>query len=387
MPHMPAVRPLRPFFSSGPCAKRPGWSPAALEHSLIGRSHRSKGAKDRLARVIAMSREILGIPEDWLLAIVPASDTGAVEMALWSLLGPRPVDVLAFESFSAEWARDVISELGLDARLFAAPYGELPELAQIDWARDVVMAWNGTTSGVRMPEGAIPAAHEGLVICDATSAVFAMDLPWARLDVATWSWQKALGGEAGHGMLALNARAIQRLLTHRPNWPMPKIFRLVQKGKLIEGVFRGETINTPSMLAVEDQLDALAWARQLGGLPALIRRTEENFAILAHWVATAPWVEFLARDQAIRSTTSVCLRLADDWSLAQPPASQARLAAMIAELLEREGVAFDIAHYRDAPPGLRIWLGATIEAGDVVALLPWLDWSFSSARAQLQNAA
>ena len=383
----PTSRPLRPFFSSGPCAKRPGWNSAALEAALLGRSHRSKPAKARLAEVINLSRDILAMPEDWRLGIVPASDTGAVEMALWSLLGPRAVDVLAFENFSTDWAKDVTRELKLDARIHRADYGMLPDLSRVDWSHDVVLAWNGTTSGVRLPMNTIPARHEGLAICDATSAVFAMHLPWERLDVVTWSWQKVLGGEAGHGMLALGPRAIERLVNHRPAWPMPKIFRLVQDGRLIESIFRGETINTPSMLAVEDQLDALRWAEGLGGLPSLIERTEANFRMLSEWVRRSAWAGFLAEDEGLRSPTSVCLKFTDAYVLKQPLEVQSRIAAGISEMLEREGVAYDINAYRDAPPGLRIWCGATIEADDVGALLAWLDWAFAVTLAQARNAA
>jgi phosphoserine aminotransferase len=383
LPPKPAVKPGRPHFSSGPCAKRPGWSLAALAPACLGRSHRSKAGKARLAEVIERSRKILGLPAGWRLGIVPASDTGAVEMALWSLLGARSVDVLAWESFGQGWVADVAKQLKLgDVRVLEAPYGRLPDLAQVDGARDIVFAWNGTTSGVRVPDGAwIPAAREGLVICDATSAAFAMELPWDRLDVATWSWQKVLGGEAAHGMLALGPRAVARLENHKPAWPLPKIFQLTKGGKLIEGIFQGETINTPSMLAVEDAIDSLRWAEEIGGLPGLIRRTSENFAVLAAWVERTPWVDFLAEAPATRSPTSVCLRIVDPWFTALAPADQAKTAKALADRLEAEGVAYDIGAYRDAPPGLRIWAGATVERADLEALTPWLDWAYAVQRA------
>ena len=363
----PQLRPANPNFSSGPCAKRPGWSLQALSGALLGRSHRAAEPKARLAEVIERSKAILGIPSDWRVGIVPGSDTGAVEMTMWSLLGPRPVDVLAFESFSEAWATDIVKQLKLPgARVLAAPYGHLPDLAQIDPAHDLVLAWNGTTSGVRLPHADfIAPAREGLVICDATSAAFAMALPWDKLDVVTWSWQKALGGEAAHGMLALSPRAVARLETHKPAWPLPKVFRLTSGGKLAEGVFRGETINTPSMLCVQDALDGLRWAESIGGLPVLIARSEANLAAIAAWVDRTPWAGFLAADPATRSCTSICLTVAG---------ADAKAMAVV---LEREGVAFDIAAYRDAPPGLRIWGGATVETADVEALLPWLDWAYA----------
>ncbi len=373
----PDLRPATPHFSSGPCAKRPGWSLEALAGAQLARSHRAREPKARLAEVITRSRAILGMPADWRLGIVPGSDTGAVEMALWSLLGARPVDILAFESFSAGWANDVVKQLKLaEARVLDAPYGELPDLGAVDPAHDLVLAWNGTTSGVRLPGGDfISADRAGLVIADATSAAFAMDLPWDRLDVVTWSWQKVLGGEAAHGMLALSPRAVERLLTHRPAWPLPKVFRLVSGGKLAEGVFKGETINTPSMLAVEDALDGLRWAERIGGRAALIARSEANLAAVARWVAAREWVEFLARRPETRSPTSICLRLTAPWFTALDAAAQAEAAKRLAALLEAEGVAYDIASYRDAPPGLRIWGGSTIETSDIEALLPWLDWA------------
>jgi len=368
----PASRPERPYFSSGPCAKRPGWTPEILTDAVLGRSHRSAAGKAKLGEVIQLSRDVLGIPADYRLGIVPASDTGAVEMALWSLLGPRPVDVLAWESFSAEWAGDVAKELRLEPRVLKVGYGQLPDLGAVDWSRDVVFAWNGTTSGVSVPDGDwITADRQGLAICDATSAVFAMELPWAKLDVVTWSWQKVLGGEAAHGMIALSPRAVERLTSHRPAWPVPKIFRMAKDGKLIDGIFKGDTINTPSLLCVEDQIDALQWARGIGGLPALIARSRGNLAVLERWVAASDWARFLADDPKARSNTSVCLKIVDR------DVDQAKVASGIAGLLEKEGVAFDIGSYRDAPPGLRIWCGATVERADLEALTPWLDWAFA----------
>jgi phosphoserine aminotransferase len=385
---MPELRPANPDFSSGPCAKRPGFTLDALDGALLGRSHRAKGPKARLAEVIDRSRAILGMPDDWRLGIVPASDTGAMEMALWSLLGARPVDILAFESFSEGWATDVLKQLKLDdARVLKAPYGTLPELGQVNMAHDVVLAWNGTTSGVRIPGGDwIAADREGLVICDATSAAFAMDLPWEKLDVVTWSWQKVLGGEAAHGMLALSPRAVERLLTHKPAWPLPKIFRLTSGGKLAEGVFKGETINTPSMLCVEDALDGLRWAEQAGGLCGLIARSEANLAAVAAWVARSDWAAFLAEDAATRSCTSICLKITASWFTALDAAAQADAAKRIAGLLEKHDAAYDIASYRDAPPGLRIWGGATVETSDISALLPWLDWAHAAVKADFASS-
>ncbi len=370
----PATRPANPRFSSGPTAKRPGWTSAVLADACLGRSHRSAPAKAKLASVIDRSRAILGIPDDYRLAIVPASDTGAVEMALWSLLGPRGVDVLAWESFGKAWVTDVVKQLKLpDVRVLEADYGALPDLAQVAPDRDVVFTWNGTTSGVRVPDADWLRGRDGLAICDATSAAYAMPLPWDRLDAVTWSWQKALGGEAQHGMLALSPRAVERLEGHTPAWPMPKLFRLTKAGALVEGLFKGETINTPSMLAVEDHLDALAWAEGLGGLPALIARTEANAKVIAAWVAATPWIDYLAADPATRSTTSVCLRLSDP--------AEAPVAKVMTQLLSEVGVAYDIGPHRDAPAGLRIWAGATVEASDLAALLPWLDWAYATARA------
>lgn len=379
----PDGRPRTPFFSSGPCAKRPGWTPEILKTATLGRSHRSKDGKAKLLQVIEQSRAILGIPADYKIAVVPASDTGAVEMALWSLLGPRPVTLLAWESFGSGWVGDVTKELKLkDAKTVKAGYGALPDLGAVDWKGDVVFTWNGTTSGVRVPnDDWVAAEREGLSICDATSAVFAMDLPWAKLDVVTWSWQKVLGGEAAHGMIALSPRAVARLESYTPPWPLPKIFRMTKAGKLNEGLFKGETINTPSMMAVEDQLDALAWAKAQGGLKGLIARSEANFQALAAWVERTPWIDFLAEAPATRSTTSVCLKIVDPWFQGLSPEDQAAAAKTLAGLVEKEAAGFDIGAYRDAPPGLRIWCGATVETADIVALTPWLDWAFAETRA------
>ena len=380
----PAARPANPRFSSVPCAKRPGWTLDALSGALLGRSHRAKEPKARLAEVIDRSKAILGMPADWRLGIVPASDTGAVEMALWSLLGARGVDMPVWEAFSKDWATDVQKQLRLpDARVLSAPYGRLPDLGAVDWARDVVFVWNGTTSGVRVPDGDwIAPDREGLAICDATSAAFAMRLPWDRLDVVTWSWQKVLGGEAAHGMLALSPRAVARLESHKPAWPLPKIFRMTKDGKINEGIFRGETINTPSMLAVEDAVDGLAWAESVGGLDGLVARSEANLAAIAAWVARTPWADFLAEDAATRSCTSICLKIVAPWFKALDAEGQAAAAKRLTALLEREGVALDAASYRDAPPGLRILGGATVETADIEALLPWLDWAFSEVEAE-----
>jgi phosphoserine aminotransferase len=373
----PDLRPNNPNFSSGPCAKRPGFTLDALAGAFLGRSHRAAEPKARLAEVITLSRSILGIPADWRLGIVPGSDTGAVELALWSLLGARGVDILTFESFGEGWATDILKHLKLkDARVLSAPYGQLPDLAAVDPAHDIVFTWNGTTSGVRVPNADwIPADRQGLAICDATSAAFAMDLAWDKLDVVTWSWQKVLGGEAAHGMLALSPRAVERLETYTPAWPLPKLFRLTSKGKIAEGIFKGETINTPSMLCVEDAVDGLRWAQGLGGLPTLIGRSEANLDAVEAWVAKSDWSGFLAEDPAIRSCTSICLKITAPWFTALPADGQAKAAKQLASLLEKQGVAYDIGAYRDAPPGLRIWAGATVETSDVVALLPWLDWA------------
>jgi phosphoserine aminotransferase len=378
----PTRRPAEPHFSSGPCAKRPGWSAAALEGALVGRSHRSGEAKARLAEVIERSRALAGVPRDWRLGIVPASDTGAFEMAMWSLLGARGVDVLAWESFGKGWLGDVVEQLGLDdVRTFEADYGALPDLGAVGGDRDVVFTWNGTTSGVRVPDGEwIGSDRSGLCLCDATSAVFAMALPWDKLDVVTWSWQKVLGGEGQHGMLALSPRAVDRLESYTPPWPLPKIFRLTKGGALIEGIFRGETINTPSMLCVEDALDALRWAEGIGGGPALIARSEANLAAIAAWVAATDWADFLAVDPATRSSTSVCIKIVDPWFVALAAARQSATARRLGAVLESEGVAYDINGYRDAPPGLRLWAGATVERDDLEALLPWLDWAYAQVR-------
>jgi phosphoserine aminotransferase len=381
-PMQPRSRPTRPHFSSGPCAKRPGWSVGGLADAAVGRSHRAKLGKQKLAAVIDRSRELLGLPEDYRLGIVPASDTGAVEMVLWSVLGARGVDVLAWESFGSGWVTDVTKQLKIaDARSLVADYGELPDLSQVDFGRDVVFTWNGTTSGVRVPDGSwIPDEREGLTICDATSAVFAMDLPWQKLDAVTWSWQKVLGGEGGHGMLALSPRAVERLESYTPPWPLPKIFRMTKGGKLIGGIFSGETINTPSMLCVEDVLDALAWVEGIGGRKALQERSEANLASVARWVERTDWVDFLAARPETRSCTSICLQIVDGWFAALSDAERAATAKRLVARLEEEGVAYDVASYRDAPPGLRVWGGGTVENSDVEALLPWLDWAFEVTR-------
>ena len=383
MTNAPGLRPKSPHFSSGPCAKRPGWSPEALSSTLVGRSHRSKEGKARLVEVINRSKAILGMPRDYRLAIVPASDTGAVEMALWSLLGARGAEVLSWESFGEGWATDVTKQLKLKGvRVVKADYGQLPDLKAVDWSNDVVFTWNGTTSGVKVPDGEwIPDDRQGLAICDATSAAFAMDLPWPKLDVVTWSWQKVLGGEAQHGMLALSPRAIQRLESYVPPWPLPKLFRMTKAGKFDEAPFKGETINTPSMLAVEDALDGLRWAERVGGLKGLIARSEANLKVLSDWVDRTEWAGFLAKDPANRSSTSVCLSFVDPWFLGHGDEAKAAIAKKVAGFLEAEGVAFDIASYRDAPPGLRIWCGATVEASDLEALTPWLDWAYARAKA------
>jgi phosphoserine aminotransferase len=379
----PAVRPARPFFSSGPCAKRPGWTSDALKGALVGRSHRSKPGKARLKDAIERTKKLLGVPADYRLGIVPASDTGAVEMALWSMLGARPVDLFAWESFSEDWVTDTIKQLKLkDARTFKAAYGEIPDLKQYDPSHDAVFVWNGTTSGVKVPNGDwIPANREGITICDATSAAFAMDLPWDKLDVTTFSWQKVLGGEAAHGILVLSPRAVARLESYTPPWPLPKIFRMTQAkdkgGKIVEGIFEGETINTPSMVAVEDYLDALTWAESLGGLKALIGRSNGNLQVLEKWVAGSNWAGFLAKDPAIRSNTSVCIAVTDAAFTALAEDAQTDALKKMCALLDKEGVALDIAGYRAAPPGLRIWCGATVDKADIEALTPWLDWAWA----------
>jgi phosphoserine aminotransferase len=380
---MPTLRPKSAAFSSGPCAKFPGWTTDHLKGTPLGRSHRSKDGKAKLSAAIDMSRKILGIPKDWRLGIVPASDTGAFEMAMWSLLGSRPVDILAWESFGLGWVNDITKELKLkDVRTFKADYGKLPDLKQVDFDHDVVFTWNGTTSGVRVPNGDwIPDDRKGLTLCDATSAVFAMDLPWEKLDIVTWSWQKVLGGEGQHGMIAVSPRAAERLTSYTPPWPMPKIFKLAAGGKLAEGVFKGDTINTPSMLCVEDHLAALHWAESIGGLKALIARSEGNLKAIADWVAKNDWVGFLAEDPTIRSCTSVCLKITAPWVAALPAEEQAKVPKSIVAALENEKVAFDIDAYRDAPPGMRIWAGATIEKSDLEALFPWLEWAYAQAEA------
>ena len=379
----PLVRPANPNFSSGPCAKRPGWTTGALDGALTGRSHRSKPGKSKLAAAIDRTRQILGVPDNYHIGIVPASDTGAFEMAIWSLLGARGIDVFAWESFGKGWVTDIVKQLKLDdVRVIEADYGLLPDLGTADPDRDTVFTWNGTTSGVRVPDGNwIKPDRRGLTLCDATSAVFAMDLPWDRLDVVTYSWQKVLGGEAAHGVLVLSPRAVERLENYIPSWPMPKVFRLTKGGKLIAGVFRGETINTPSMLCVEDYLDALSWAEAEGGLSGLIARADRNFAAVDAWVSATPWVEFLAEDPAVRSNTSVCLKFVDPWFTALDGDQQAAAAKSLASALDAKGVAYDIGSYRDAPPGLRLWAGATVETSDLEALFPWLDWAFGELKA------
>lgn len=380
----PAVRPARPEFSSGPCAKRPGWTPEALKDAVLGRSHRSKPGKARLQEAITRTRRVLEVPDSHLIGIVPGSDTGAVEMALWSLLGPRKVQLLAFESFGKDWVTDVVKQLKLPAEVLEAPYGALPDLSRVDPAADLVFTWNGTTSGVRVPDaGFISADREGLSICDATSAAFAQDLDWAKLDVVTFSWQKALGGEGAHGVLVLSPRAVARLESHTPAWPMPKLFRMTKNGKVTLDLFEGATINTPSMLCVEDVIDALAWGEGIGGLAAMRARADANLAVLAEWVDRTPWVDFLAADPATRSNTSVCLKVVDARVAALSADAQADFAKTLASLLEKEGAALDVGGYRDAPPGLRIWCGATVETDDLRALTPWLDWAFETAAAGL----
>ena len=386
---MPGMRPVTPHFSSGPCAKRPGWSLQTLTDAALGRSHRAKIGKAKLKRAIDLTREVLQVPADYRIGIVPASDTGAVEMAMWSLLGQRGVTMLAWESFGEGWVSDVLKELKLkDATVLKAPYGELPDLAKVDFATDVVFTWNGTTSGVRVPNADwIPANRQGLTICDATSAAFAQPLEFAKLDVVTFSWQKALGGEAAHGMLLLSPRAVARLETYKPPWPLPKIFRMTKGGKLNEGIFEGETINTPSMLCVEDYLDTLQWAKSVGGLKALIARADANTKVIANWVTGTPWVEFLARVPATRSNTSVCLKVVDPAITSLSADAQSAFAKALAGAVEKEGAGYDLGHYRDAPAGLRIWCGATIEASDVEILTQWLDWAFAKTKDALPKAA
>jgi len=378
----PAVRPARPFFSSGPCAKRPGWTAEALDAALLGRSHRSGPGKAKLKDAIERTRKLLGLPKGFRCAIVPASDTGAMELAMWSMLGSRPVDVFAWESFGEDWVTDAVKQLKIaDARVFKAAYGALPDLARADPKHDIVFTWNGTTGGVRVPDADwIAADREGIVICDATSAAFAMDLDWTKLDAVTFSWQKVLGGEAAHGMLVLSPRAVIRLESTAPPWPMPKLFRLTKQGKLNEAIFEGETINTPSMLAVEDYLDALGWAEGIGGLGGLKARVAANFAALSRWVNGAGWIDFLAGDESYRSPTSVCLKITDPAFLALNEDQQYKAVKKLADLLEAEAVAFDVAGHRNAPPGLRIWCGATVERDEIEALGPWLDWAWKETR-------
>jgi phosphoserine aminotransferase len=386
---MPPARPLVPHFSSGPCAKRPGWTSKNLTDAVLGRSHRSKAGKAKLKRAIDLTRDVLQVPADYRIGIVPASDTGAIEMALWSLLGARPVTMLTWESFGEGWVSDVANELKLkDVKVLRAPYGELPDLTAADPASDIVFTWNGTTSGVRVPNADwIAADRAGLTICDATSAAFAQALDWPKLDVVTFSWQKALGGEAAHGMLILSPRAAAQLESYTPPWPLPKIFRLTKGGKLMEGVFQGETINTPSMLCVEDYLDALEWAKSVGGLSGLRARADANAKVIADWVARTAWIDFLARDPALRSNTSVCLKVADPAVNRLTPDAQAAFVKSVAAALDKEGVAYDIDAYRDAPSGLRIWCGSTVEKSDVEALTLWLDWAYTNAKDALAKAA
>ncbi len=383
---LPTVKPSVPHFSSGPCAKRPGWSVSNLSSACVGRSHRSADGKAKLAEVIELSKKILGVPANYRLGIVPASDTGAVEMAMWSLLGKLPLDILAWESFGQEWVKDVTDELKLsDVRLMKAPYGSLPDFSQVDFSHDVVFLWNGTTSGARVPNADwIPDDREGLTICDATSAVFAMDVDWSKLDVVTYSWQKVLGGEAQHGVIVLSPRAVERLETYQAPRPLPKLFRMTEKGKLIEGIFKGDTINTPSMLCVEDALDGLKWAESIGGLSGLINRSEANLAVITKWVEQSNWAAFLAETPEIRSCTSICLKITDEWFTGLNPEQQAECAKKLAKVLEKQNVAFDIAAYRSAPPGLRIWGGATVETSDIEALLPWLDWGFATVKNEMK---
>ena len=378
----PVEKPICPNFSSGPCAKRPGWTPAVLRTDVLGRSHRSVLGRSRLKLAIDLMKEVLQVPESYRVGIMAGSDTGAVEAALWSLLGPKGVDMFAWETFGKGWVTDVVKQLKLeDVRVFEAPYGQLPDLSQADKTRDIVFAWNGTTSGVCAPDGDwIAADREGLVICDATSAAFAMDLPWDKLDVVTFSWQKALGGEAAHGVLILSPRAVERMENYTPAWPMPKIFRMTANGKLNEGIFVGDVINTPSMMCVEDVIDALNWAKSVGGLKGMIARSKASFKVLEDFVAKSDWAEFLAQDKSYRSNTSVCLSIKADWFKAKSPEEQKEIVKTMVKLLGNEGVAFDCNAYKDAPAGLRFWCGATIEADDVKKLCPWLDWAYEQIK-------
>jgi phosphoserine aminotransferase len=383
----PGMRPARPEFSSGPCAKRPGWTPENLRAAVLGRSHRSKVGKARLQAAIDQTRAVLQVPQDFLIGIVPGSDTGAVEMAMWSMLGARPVQLLAFESFGKDWVTDVVKQLKIDAEVLGAPYGRLPDLTKVRKDADLVFTWNGTTSGVRVPNADFIAADRaGITICDATSACFAQDLDWAKLDVVTFSWQQALGGEAAHGVLILSPRAVARLEGYAPPWPMPKLFRMTKGGKVNREIFEGATINTPSMLCVEDYLDTLKWAASIGGLAELRRRADENLSVLEAWASQTHWIDFLAEARDTRSNTSVCLKVVDPRVTALGADAQADFAKKLAALLEKEGVALDIGGYRDAPPGLRIWCGATVEADDLEALTPWLDWAFAEVSAELLPA-
>jgi phosphoserine aminotransferase len=388
-PQKPSVHPANPRFSSGPCSKRPGWSPAVLKGALLGRYHRAKDTRWRLELALSKTRELLKLPEGYRIGIVPASDTGAVEMALWSLLGPRGVDVLAWDAFSKDWATDIVQQLKLaDVRAMVAPHGDLPDLSKVDFDRDVVFAWNGTTAGVRVPNGDwIAGDRKGLAICDATSAVFAVTIDWTKLDVATFSWQKVLGGEAQHGMLILSPRAVERLESYTPPWPLPKLFRLTRNGRLIEDLFEGSTINTPSMLCLEDYLDALAFVESVGGVEGTIARSDANAKLITDWVERTAWVDFVAKILETRSNTSVCLKVVDPDVLALPESVCADVPRRIAALLDTENVAMDIGSYRLAPPGLRIWCGATVERSDVEALLPWLDWAFAQVKQSLAIAA
>ncbi len=390
MTQPPTTKPNNPCFSSGPCTKHPGWSFESLQKACLGRSHRSAVGKAKLVEVIEKSKKMLGIPAEYRVGIVPASDTGAVEMALWSLLGARPVTVLAWEAFSADWATDVVKQLKLPgATIMESPvYGVIPDLSQVDFSNDVVFPWNGTTSGARVPDANwIPADRQGLTICDATSATFAMQMDWSKLDVTTWSWQKVMGGEAQHGMIVLSPRAVERLETYKPAWPLPKLFRMTSGGKLSEGIFKGETINTPSMLAVEDAIDGLNWAEKIGGLPALIARSEANLAVLSKWVEKSDWAAFLVQDKKLRSCTSITLTIVDPWFVALSDEAKAEVAKKLASTLEKQGVAYDIGSYRTAPPGLRIWGGATVETSDLEALTPWLDWAYAEVKTAQTKAA
>jgi phosphoserine aminotransferase len=385
----PATRPARPQFSSGPTVKHPGWQLANLQAAPLGRSHRSKIGKGRLKEAIDRTREVLGVPEDFLIAVVPASDTGAVEMAMWSMLGPKPVQVIAWESFSKDWVVDVIDQLKLpNAEAITAPFGVLPDLSKVNPDADLVFAWNGTTSGVKVPNGDfISADRTGITICDATSAAFAQPLDWDKLDVVTYSWQKVLGGEAAHGMLVLSPRAVARLESYEPSWPMPKLFRMTNKGKVSKEIFEGSTINTPSLLCTEDYLDALKWVSSIGGLQEMYARADRNAAVLYDWADKTPWVGCLAEDPKTRSNTGVCLKIVDPRVVALPPAGQAEFAKKLTDLLEKEGVALDAASYRDAPPGIRVWCGGAVELSDLEALVPWLDWAFATVADELLQAA